>query len=182
VPSTTEPSSVDSKGQSPLILGLAGLVLVLLIGFGIKQMKDHKTSKSKKGPKDETQKDYLGGVSTAVGREETMDEFAASSTGSDERELLDSAETEKQTSYRSGAIPLGADVVENITGSPESPIEKAVSSEPAVGKSSPENDAGEQKNAAGGKAIPMGYAPGKKNEKESDEKDKTQETKNGSAE
>jgi tetratricopeptide (TPR) repeat protein len=167
---TTEPSSASNTGRSPLILGLAGIILVLLIGFGIKQMKDHKMARPKKPSKNKTQKDALDEVSIAVSREEPKGENKPEG----------SQETAKQNF--NNAIPLGSEVSEKTDESPGSAIEKTVSSEPEAGKPSSENNSGETKPAAEGKAIPLGYAPEKKDEKEPHESVKTQETNKGSAE
>jgi len=183
VPVTTQPSSVNNQGRSPLILGTAGIILVLLIGFGIKQMKDHKKAGPKKPSKNKKQRDPLDEVSIAVSREESKGASDDSSAGSNENKPEVSAETAKQNSYRSdNAIPLSSEVSEKTIESPESVIEKTVSSEPAASKPSAENNAQEPKIAAEGKAIPLGYAPEKKSENKSNDKQKTQQTDKGSAE
>jgi hypothetical protein len=180
---TTEPSTGDNGERSPLILGLAGLILVLLIGFGIKQMKDHKTAKPKKEPKDKTQKDALDEVSIAVSKEEPKGASADSSAGSNENMFEGSAENVKQKfSQSDNAIPLGSEISENTVESPEAVIEKNVSSGPAAGKPSAENNARKPKSATEREAIPLGYVPEKKNENEPNDKEKTQETNKGSKE
>jgi tetratricopeptide (TPR) repeat protein len=151
---TTEPPAANNSGRSPLILGMAGIILVLLIGFGIKQMKEQKTARPKKPSKNKTQKDALDEISIAVSREESKEASADSSAGFNGANPEGSSETAKQKSQLDNAIPLSSELVENKLETPESAIKKA----------STENNTNDPKPVTGGKAIPLGYDPEKKNE------------------
>ena len=166
VTQTTEPPVANISGRSPLILGLAGIILVLLIGFGVKQMKDHKTAKPKKPSKNKTRKDSLDEISIAVSREEQKGASADSSAGSNQTKSGGSSETAKQNASKAdNATPSGSEISEKTDESTGSVIEKTVSSEPESPKTSSENTAQEPKPADEGKAIPLGYVQDQKNEK-----------------
>lgn len=175
-PDTTQPPAVNNSGRSPLILGLAGLILLLLIGFGIKQMKGHKLALPKKPSKNKKQKDSLDEISIAVSREEPK---AASA---DTSAVSDGSVAKQNSSSSDNAIPLGSEITEKKAESPEAVLEKTSSPDAASGNPPVENNAVEQKPAPEGKAIPMGYLPEQESEKESGRKDKTKETEKGSAE
>lgn len=169
-PYTTEPAESGNKVQSPLILGLAGLILVLLIGFGIKQMKERKALKKEKQPKKNDkkglQKDPMEEISVAVGRDGSKDSSGVGPNSKDGSTEAPSETEAKIAPLQSNAIPLGYDVTDKKDQA-ASVIEKKVeSAAPPVEKT----PSAEQKTGAGSKAIPLGYGEEpKKKEKPKEE-------------
>ncbi len=161
---TKQPATGTQQGISPFVSALAVIILVLLVIYSIKHVKDHPPKPGKSSREEEPEPDRsMDAISIAVSKSEDTPKPSAE-YDEDPRQKTSSDTVTSDSENTQTTTTISDQVIEKIVPPQQSADENPASS-------------AEDAKPAEGKAIPMGYIDDTKEEKkESKGKEKTPET------